>query len=98
MLSEYKHKRVVLDSGLTISTFEMPGRRSAAVGLLFRVGSKYDPDNKKGMTHLIEHMLFKGTSRFDACEISRNIEKLGGNIDGYTTHEELTLWAYLPAQ
>lgn len=96
--NEFRYIKTTLQSGLKVSVLEIPARKSVAVGLLFKVGSRRDPENRKGMTHLIEHMLFKGTARFDASSISREIEKLGGNIDGYTTHEELNIWSFLPEE
>ncbi|MFL6373351.1 MAG: M16 family metallopeptidase [Pyrinomonadaceae bacterium] len=77
-----------LDTGLVVLTDTMSGVRSATLGFYFRVGAKYEPDDLHGITHFIEHAVFKGTSRRSALEIAIEQERLGGNLDAYTTHEE----------
>ena len=77
-----------LDNGLVILTDQMPDVRSATVGFFFRVGARHEPADLHGITHFIEHAVFKGTSRRSALDIAIEQERLGGNLDAYTTHEE----------
>ena len=77
-----------LDNGIVALTDAMPGVRSATLGFSFRVGAKHEPEQLHGITHFIEHLVFKGTSRRTALDIAIEQERLGGNLDAYTTHEE----------
>jgi len=77
-----------LDNGLVVLTDPMPGVRSATLGFFYRVGAKHEPVELHGISHFIEHAVFKGTSRRSALDIAIEQERLGGNLDAYTTHEE----------
>jgi predicted Zn-dependent peptidase len=77
-----------LDNGLVVLTDRMPDVRSATIGFFFRVGAKHEPRELHGITHFIEHAVFKGTSRRSALQIAIEQERFGGNLDAYTTHEE----------
>ncbi len=83
-----KISKTRLDSGLTILTDTMPGVRSVTVGFFFRVGSRNEPNELNGITHFIEHSVFKGTRRRTAKHIAFEQHRLGGNLDAFTTHEE----------
>jgi|CXWL01.1.fsa_nt_gi predicted Zn-dependent peptidase len=77
-----------LENGLTILTDSMPGVRSATLGFFFRVGSRHEPRELNGISHFIEHTVFKGTTRRTAFDIAIEQDRLGGNLDAFTTHEE----------
>ncbi len=77
-----------LSNGLTILTDRMQGVRSATLGFFFRVGSRNEPDELNGISHFIEHTVFKGTARRSSLEIAIEQDRLGGNLDAFTTHEE----------
>lgn len=77
-----------LDNGLVILTDRMEGVRSATLGFFYRVGSRHEPAHLNGITHFIEHAVFKGTARRSAMQIAVEQDRLGGNLDAYTTHEE----------
>jgi predicted Zn-dependent peptidase len=77
-----------LDSGLVILTDRMAGVRSATLGFFFRAGSRYEPNELNGISHFIEHTVFKGTSRRSSLDIAIEQDRLGGNLDAFTTHEE----------
>lgn len=77
-----------LENGLTILTDRMPGVRSATLGFFFRVGSRHEPRELNGISHFIEHTVFKGTARRTALDIAIEQDRLGGNLDAFTTHEE----------
>lgn len=66
----------------------MPGVRSATLGFFFRVGSRHEPRELNGISHFIEHTVFKGTARRTALDIAIEQDRLGGNLDAFTTHEE----------
>lgn len=75
------------ENGLTILTEKMPDVRSATVGFWFRKGSRHEPENLNGISHFIEHAVFKGTARRTAFDIAKEIDRLGGNFDAFTSHE-----------
>ena len=77
-----------LDSGLVVLTDRMPGVRSATLGFFYRVGSRHEPRELTGISHFIEHTVFKGTAKRSALEIAVEQDRLGGNLDAFTSHEE----------
>ncbi len=79
--------RTVLDSGVTIISEEVPHLRSATVGIWVSAGSRAESPQDNGISHFIEHMLFKGTARRKAIDISREIESVGGSMNAYTDRE-----------
>ncbi len=76
------------DNGLVVLTDRMPAVRSATLGFFFRVGSRHEPNELNGISHFIEHTVFKGTGRRSALQIAIEQDRLGGNLDAFTTHEE----------
>ena len=80
-------RKETLPNGLTIVTEEMPSVRSVAVGIWVKSGSRIEPAALNGISHFIEHMVFKGTERRRAEEIAREIDALGGNLDAFTAKE-----------
>jgi predicted Zn-dependent peptidase len=77
-----------LENGLVVLTDRMPGVRSATLGFFFRVGSRHEPAELNGISHFIEHTVFKGTKNRSALDIAIEQDRLGGNLDAFTTHEE----------
>ena len=75
-------------NGLTILTDKMPDVRSVTLGFFFHVGSRHEPNELNGISHFIEHAVFKGTSRRNALQIAIETDRLGGNLDAFTMHEE----------
>jgi predicted Zn-dependent peptidase len=76
-----------LANGLTILTEHMPGLRSASLGIWVRRGSRHETPALNGISHFIEHALFKGTERRSARQIATESDRLGGHLDAYTSHE-----------
>src|SRR6266571_2601602 len=76
-----------LKSGLTIATAEMPHMASVSLGLWVGVGGRYEPAPLNGVSHFIEHLLFKGTRKRSAKEISQAIEGIGGYLNAFTSEE-----------
>ena len=77
-----------LANGLAILTDRMEGVRSATLGFFCRVGARHEPSDLHGISHFIEHTVFKGTTKRSALEIAIETDRLGGNLDAFTTHEE----------
>ena len=75
-------------NGLTILTDRMPDVRSATLGFFFRRGARHEPNELNGISHFIEHAVFKGTEKRSALEIAIETDRLGGNLDAFTMHEE----------
>ena len=76
-----------LENGIVVLTDKMSGVRSATLGFFYRVGSRNEPDELNGITHFIEHCVFKGTNRRSAMDIAIEQDRLGGTLDAFTTHE-----------
>jgi predicted Zn-dependent peptidase len=76
-----------LASGLTVATVEMPQMVGVSVGLWIGVGSRSEPAELNGACHFIEHLLFKGTRRRSARQISEAVEGIGGYLNAYTSEE-----------
>src|SRR5881296_2274834 len=76
-----------LESGLSIATAEMPHMASVSLGLWVGIGGRYEPAPLNGVSHFIEHLLFKGTRKRSAKEISQAVEGLGGYLNAFTGEE-----------
>jgi len=76
------------ENGLVILTDQMPDVRSATLGFFFRKGSRHEPNELNGISHFIEHAVFKGTEKRSALQIAIETDRLGGNLDAFTMHEE----------
>lgn len=76
-----------LPNGLRIATAEMPHLASVSLGIWVGIGARYEPAALNGACHFIEHMLFKGTRRRSAREISQAVEGIGGYLNAFTSEE-----------
>jgi predicted Zn-dependent peptidase len=86
-----------LDNGLRVLTTSVPTAQSAASAFFVRVGSRDETPTTNGLSHYIEHMLFKGTTeRPEATQISQAIEGAGGSLNAYTSKELTCYWNNLP--
>ena len=87
------YQKTVLDNGLRILTSSMPHTRSVSIGFFIGVGSRYESDEQSGVSHFIEHMLFKGTTkRPTARDIAVAIEGIGGVFNAATGRESSLYW------
>ena len=77
----------VLDNGVTVLIDEMHDVRSFALGFFVRAGSGDEPAARQGLSHFLEHVLFKRTLRRSNAQIARAIDRLGGDVDAFTTRE-----------
>lgn len=86
-------EKTVLDNGVTVVTESMSGVRSAALGLWVRTGSRDELPQTGGISHFMEHMLFKGTPTRSALEISAAFDALGAEANAFTTKEQTCFYA-----
>ena len=87
------YNKAVLDNGLRVITSTMPHSRSVCLAILLGAGSCYESKEEAGISHFVEHLLFKGTERRPtAKEISEDIEGVGGIINGGTDKEVTVFW------
>jgi predicted Zn-dependent peptidase len=85
-----------LDDGLTIATDRVPGARSVAIGVWVAAGSRDEPAELSGVSHFLEHLLFKGTTTRSAVDISRAVDRVGGDINAFTAKEYTAYYCRLP--
>jgi predicted Zn-dependent peptidase len=92
-------ERVVqLPSGLTVAVEPMVSTRTASIGVWVGVGARDEPAEHAGVSHFLEHLLFKGTTSRSAIEISQTVDRVGGDINAYTSKEYTTYYCRLPAR
>ncbi|GER07283.1 peptidase M16 [Iodidimonas muriae] len=82
-----------LDNGIRIVTDYMPHVASVSLGLWVDAGARYETLEENGMSHLLEHMLFKGTLRRSPRAIAEEIENVGGHLNAYTSRDHTTFYA-----
>ncbi|HOP86204.1 MAG TPA: pitrilysin family protein [Syntrophorhabdaceae bacterium] len=87
------YRKTVLQNGLTIVTESIPYFSSISIGLWWKTGSRYEDASTNGISHFIEHMLFKGTDKRTAYDIAREIDAIGGTINAFTGKEYTCLFA-----
>lgn len=87
--------RSVAPNGLIIQTEHLPGVRSVAAGVWVRTASAHEPRGKMGVSHLLEHMVFKGTERRSARQLALELEARGGSLDAYTSRDHTNYQAHV---
>lgn len=92
------YEKTTLDNGVRVVTSRMDHVHSASIIFNYSVGSRYEEDRLAGISHVLEHMLFKGTEkRPDPAQISEEIEGVGGMLNAATGRESTNYWAKVPA-
>ncbi|WP_428641790.1 M16 family metallopeptidase [Roseibium sp.] len=91
-------KTTVLDNGMTVVTDRMPSLKTAALGVWVRTGSRAETVDQNGITHLLEHMAFKGTETRSARGIAEEIEAVGGELNASTSIEHTNYYARILAE
>lgn len=86
-------ERTVFENGLTVVSEYMPNVRSVAIGAWVRSASIHESRELMGISHMLEHLVFKGTQNRAAREIALSLERLGGSLDAYTTREHTAFQA-----
>ncbi len=88
-------RRTTAPNGLVVLTEHLPGVRSAAVGVFVRTASAHEPRGKMGVSHLLEHMVFKGTERRTARQLALELEVRGGSLDAFTGRDYTSYQAHV---
>ena len=91
-----KHQFTELAAGERVISERVPGVRSVALGFWIGAGSRDEPDARAGVSHFIEHLLFKGSSRYAAQEIAEIFDELGGELNAATSRETTVIYARIP--
>ncbi|WP_017186074.1 M16 family metallopeptidase [Alkalibacillus haloalkaliphilus] len=86
-------QRYELNNGLKVVEEQMDGVRSVSIGIWILTGSRNEPENINGISHLIEHMLFKGTDKRSPKDIAEAFDKIGGQVNAFTSKEYTCLYA-----
>ena len=89
---------VQLPSGLTIVVEPMISTRTAAIGVWVGVGARDESPEQSGISHFLEHLLFKGTESRSAIDVSQAIDRVGGDINAFTSKEYTAYYCRLPAR
>ena len=87
--------RTTAPNGLVVLSERMPTLRSAALGLWVRSASAHESRPKMGVSHLLEHMVFKGTERRSARQIALELEVRGGSLDAFTSRDHTSYQAHV---
>lgn len=87
-----------LGSGLTVATERVPGALSVAAGVWVGVGSRDEPGELGGVSHFLEHLLFKGTDTRSAQDLARGVDRRGGDFNAFTSKEFTAYYCRLPAR
>ena len=90
-------EKTTLENGLRIVTEPIAGSRSAAIGAWFAVGSRDEAAERSGVSHFLEHLLFKGTEDRSARDVAEAIDGVGGDINAFTAREHTAFYARVPA-
>ena len=95
MIAARTAKKIVLPNGLTILHERNPISKAFCLGVWTRTGARDESEAESGLCHFMEHMLFKGTGHRTAQDISREIEKVGGSLDAFTTKDTMCVYAHV---
>lgn len=87
------YHKTVLSNGIRVVTEKVPAVRSVSTGIWVSVGSRDEREEEQGVTHFIEHMLFKGTRRRSALDIAKELDAVGGFANAFTSKEHVCFHA-----
>jgi len=87
------HQKTILDNGIKVITEEIPYLKSVSIGVWVNTGSRDEKPNENGVSHFIEHLLFKGTERRTAFDIAKEIDSVGGTLNAFTGREYTCFYA-----
>src|SRR5271170_2470381 len=86
------HRITTLDSGVRVVTERMPSVRSVALGFWIGAGSALESDEQAGISHLLEHMLFRGSARYGSAEIDQIFDAMGAELNAGTDKETTSVF------
>ncbi|MFA4842968.1 MAG: pitrilysin family protein, partial [Candidatus Omnitrophota bacterium] len=92
------HKKTRLKNGVRVITQRMSGMQSVALGVWIKAGSRLEPEAHKGISHYLEHILFKGTKSYSCRRLKESIEGVGGSLNGFTSEELSCYLVKLPSR
>ncbi len=87
------YQKTVLDNGIRVITEKIPYLRSVSIGVWVMIGSRDEQPNENGISHFIEHLLFKGTEKRTAFDIAKEIDSVGGTLNAFTGREYTCFYA-----
>ena len=87
------YQKTILDNGIKVITEEIPYLKSVSIGVWVNTGSRDEKTSENGISHFIEHLLFKGTERRTAFDIAREIDSVGGTLNAFTGREYTCFYA-----
>ncbi len=87
------HCKTVLSNGLRVVTESIPHVRSVSIGVWTNVGSRDEDQSQNGISHFLEHMVFKGTRKRSVRDIAQSLESIGGYLNAFTTKEQTCFYA-----
>ena len=87
------YQKTVLENGIKVITEEIPYLKSVSIGVWVNTGSRDEKPNENGISHFIEHLLFKGTERRTAFDIAKEIDSVGGTLNAFTGREYTCFYA-----
>jgi predicted Zn-dependent peptidase len=96
--AEVTFEKTVLPSGIRVVTERMPEARSVSTGVWVGVGSRDEPVELAGVSHFLEHLLFKGTAQRSARSIAMAVDAFGGEMNAFTTREHTAYYTRLPSE
>ncbi len=88
-----EHRLTTLESGVRIVTEAMPAVRSVSLGFWIATGSRYETEAQAGLSHLLEHLLFKGSAKYDSLEIDQIFDGMGAELNAGTGKETTSVYA-----
>src|SRR6201993_5047748 len=88
----FEHRLTTLDSGVRIVTEAMPSVRSVSLGFWIGAGSRGESDAQAGLSHLLEHLLFKGSSKYASLEIDQIFDAMGAELNAGTGKESTSVY------
>ena len=95
-MQDIEFREAVLPNGLTVQAEIIPTALTAATGFFFRTGARDEDPEVMGVSHFLEHMMFKGTEKRTAEDVSRELDELGANHNAWTTSENTAYFAHTP--
>lgn len=92
-MPEFHHRQ--LDNGLTLLVESNPNAHTASIGFFVNTGARDETADLMGVSHFLEHMVFKGTDRRSADDVNREFDELGANYNAFTSHEQTVYYAHV---
>lgn len=86
------YKKIILDNGIPVVIETAKDMQSVCIGIWVKVGARHEPPDKNGISHFLEHMIFKGTKKRTAKDIAVQIDSIGGELNAFTSRESTTFY------